>query len=459
MAKTENDRVQVPSGASPEAAPLARARVAVVLAAGRSERLARVAGGGSKALNRLAGVSLVERAIRTLLDAGIEEVHVVVGYHAGPVAAAVGRIAPGHVRTVLAEDWELGNGASLAAVAPQVEHEALFVVMMADHVFGDRGLRRLLQSERPAVLVDPHPTADVLEEGTRVRVEDGDAVGFGKHLDESTVDCGVFLLSAEIFECQRRAALEGDATLAGAVSKFADRRPLQALTLPKGTWWHDVDTPEDLSEARRLLRRSLPKYADGPVSRFVNRPVSTRLSLWFSPARLSPDLLSWVALLFGLVAASALAAGLGIAGGILAQVTSVLDGMDGEAARIQMRATSQGALLDGVLDRVTDAAILVGLGLWALDAMPSAPGVVLLVTLAAVFGSTMSMASKDRITAHRLRHANERALSWLLGGRDGRMLLVMVFSIANLPLAALVAVAATSCLTLALRIASVRLQH
>lgn len=451
----EIDQVQAPSVARPETVPATRARVAVVLAAGRSERLARVTGGGSKALNQLAGISLVERAIRTLLGSGIEEVLVVVGYHAGPVAAVVAGIAPGRVRTVLAEDWERGNGASLAAVALHVEHEVLFIVMMADHVFGDADLWGLLQSEEPAVLVDPDPSADVRAEGTRVRIEEGDAVAFGKRLDEPAVDCGVFVLSPEIFECQRLAALDGDATLAGAVTRFAERRPLRALALPKGTWWHDIDTPQDLVEARRLLRCSLSKDGDGPVSRFLNRPVSTRFSFWISPARLSPDLLSWIAFLFGLVAAGSLAAGLGIVGGILAHVTSVLDGMDGEAARLQMRATPQGALLDGVLDRVTDAAILGGLGLWALDAMPSASASVLLVTLAAVFGSMMSMASKDRITAHGLPHADERSLSWLLGGRDGRMLLVTILSIAGLPLAALAAVAATSFLTLVLRVAFV----
>jgi CDP-L-myo-inositol myo-inositolphosphotransferase len=451
----EIDQAQLPGAGRSGASEPARARVAVVLAAGRSERLAGVTGGGSKALNRLGGISLVERAIRTLLGSGIEDVLVVVGYHAGPVATAVSRIAPGRVKTVLAEDWKQGNGASLAAVAPHVEGEALFVVMMADHVFSEAALSGLLQSREPAVLVDPDPSADVRAEGTRVCVEHGDAVAFGKQLEEPAVDCGVFVFSPKIFDCQRLAALDGDETLAAATTLFAQRHTLRALALPSGTWWHDVDTPDDLRQARRLTRASLPKDGDGPVSRYLNRPVSTRFSLWFSPARLSPDLVSWIAFLFGLLAAASLAAGLAVVGGILAQVTSVLDGMDGEAARLQMRATPQGALLDGVLDRVTDTAILAGLGLWALDAMPSAPASVLLATLAAMLGSMMSMASKDRITAHGLPHADERALSWLLGGRDGRMLFVAIFSIAGLPLAALAAVAATSLLTLALRVAFV----
>src|SRR6186997_1537085 len=60
-------------------------RVGVVLAAGRSERLHRVTGGGSKALVRLGGLTFVERAAGMLLSKGIGKVLVVVGYHAGPV--------------------------------------------------------------------------------------------------------------------------------------------------------------------------------------------------------------------------------------------------------------------------------------------------------------------------------------------------------------------------------------
>jgi hypothetical protein len=73
-------------------------RVGVVLAAGQSQRLASVTGGGSKALLRLGGLSLVERAVRSLLAAGLERVLVVVGHDAGPVATVVGRLGRDRVR-------------------------------------------------------------------------------------------------------------------------------------------------------------------------------------------------------------------------------------------------------------------------------------------------------------------------------------------------------------------------
>jgi 1L-myo-inositol 1-phosphate cytidylyltransferase / CDP-L-myo-inositol myo-inositolphosphotransferase len=202
--------------------------------------------------------------------------------------------------------------------------------------------------------------------------------------------------------------------------------------------------------AKRALRRSLSKAADGPVSRWLNRPLSTRLSMVLAPLRPAPDLVSLVAFTLGLAGAALLAVGQGLAGGLLVHASSVADGVDGEVARLQLRGGPRGALLDGLLDRVGDAAMLAGLGLWALDGH-DARGM-LGLTVAATTGALLSMASKDRAAALGLRPAPERALGWLLGGRDGRLLLVAVGAVLGAPVAALAAVTATSALSLGLRV-------
>ena len=142
------------------------------------------------------------------------------------------------------------------------------------------------------------------------------------------------------------------------------------------------------------MRRSLSKVSDGPVSRLFNRPLSTRLSMVLAPLRPTPDLVSLVAFAFGLAGVALLAAGQGLAGALLVHASSVADGVDGEVARLQLRGGPRGALLDGLLDRVGDAAILAGLGLWALDGHD--PRAVLGLTVAATAGALLSMASKDR---------------------------------------------------------------
>src|SRR5687767_3337614 len=120
---------------APDSAAVQIPRVGVVLAAGMSSRLESITGGGSKALVHLGGLSLIERAVRTLLSAGVEHVTVVVGHHAGTVSTVASRFNSEKVSTVLAENWELGNGASLAAAKQTVEGESLFALITTDHVF------------------------------------------------------------------------------------------------------------------------------------------------------------------------------------------------------------------------------------------------------------------------------------------------------------------------------------
>src|SRR4029453_17508310 len=110
-----------------------RPRVGVVLAAGRSQRLAAVTGGGAAGL----------------LAVGLERVLVVVGHDAGPVATVVGRLGRGRVKVVYSDRWPDGNGASLASVRGEVKGEALFLLVTADHVFSEGALERLVAAGGP----------------------------------------------------------------------------------------------------------------------------------------------------------------------------------------------------------------------------------------------------------------------------------------------------------------------
>ena len=415
-------------------------------------------GGGSKALLRVGGVSLVERAVRCLLRLGLDEVVVVVGHEAGPVASVVDRIAPGRVRSILAERWEEGNGVSLAAAEPILADEPLFMVVTADHVFGEGSLTPLLGAGRPAVLVDHAPEPNAWAEGTRVRLHEEHAIAFSKELGDPSIDCGAFLLTPAVFAAHREAATRGDLGLSDAVTTFAARSPLAAIPLPPGAWWLDIDTPEDLRAAPRTLRRALAKPNDGPISRFLNRPVSTRLTMATAPLRIHPDVVSAVAFVTGVAAAWLLGAGMGVGGAILAYVTSILDGVDGEVARLQNRATPGGALLDGVLDRISDAAIVAGLAVWAIEAGTLSPTAGVILAAAATAASMLSMAAKDRIAALGLPEAPERGIGYLLGGRDGRLLLITVCALMGRPVWALVAVTTTAGAALVIRLVFVRVR-
>lgn len=430
-------------------------RVGVVLAAGRSERLRRLTGGRSKLLLRLGGLPLIERAIRTLLASGLERVVVVVGHEGDAIAAAARKVAPEGVEIVRAPDWEKGNGASLAAAGDALQGEERFLLVCSDHVFSPGALEGLIRARGPAVLVDPSPGSVAWNEGTRVRVEGRRAVAFGKSLEDPAIDCGAFLLSPAVFASQRQASAQGDHSLAGAVTLLASSVPIKAETLPEGSWWQDIDTPEDLREARRLLRRSLPKSTDGPVSRYLNRPISTRLSMALAPLRPSPNLLSFVAFVFGILAACLLAAERPLIGGILVHVHSVLDGIDGESARLQLRTNPRGATLDNVLDRIVDAAIVSGLGWWVAYNWFNPRTIVLLGAIGAAW-ALLAQAGKERSTVLGLPAPTERLLGYLLGGRDGRLFLVTAWAVLGHPMVALMAFSVAWVASVVIRVFLVR---
>jgi choline kinase/uncharacterized membrane protein YbhN (UPF0104 family) len=384
-------------------------------------------------LHRLGGEPLVARATRSLLALGLERVLVIVGHDADEVAAAA-RLDP-RVQVVPAPDWKLGNGASLAAAAEYVGEDELFLVICGDHVFSVEALADLAQSPMPAVLVDRAPSRAAWSEGTRVRASDGLARSFSKDLPDPWIDAGAFVLSPLFFSCYADKAAEDDHSLAGSVSEFASRTPLRTLGLLPEAWWQDVDTPADLRAARSLLRRSLGKDSDGAVSRRLNRPVSTRITMALAPLRIPPALLSLLAFVIGIWAAWSLSAGRALMGGVLVQVTSVLDGVDGETARLQGVASRRGAFVDGLADRMVDAAVVAGLWLWAWDD-PSRAFRITCIVCSAVTWGVLAMAVRGPISVFEIPRREEPTLWAALGGRDARMFVLTLGSLANLPIVA-----------------------
>jgi phosphatidylglycerophosphate synthase len=153
----------------------------------------------------------------------------------------------------------------------------------------------------------------------------------------------------------------------------------------------DVLTPESRRHAVNTLLARSGKPSDGPVARHLNRPISrqfTRLFLWL---RLSPNHASVICLLIGIAsgwfAAQPDALSLAMAG-FLYQFASMFDGVDGEMARMTLRDSPRGAMIDSIIDYFTHAFCFAGLilGWFRSDAGPAeiVALVLLLLTVAVV---------------------------------------------------------------------------
>ncbi len=161
---------------------------------------------------------------------------------------------------------------------------------------------------------------------------------------------------------------------------------------------------------------------DGPVSRYLNRPLSRPLARAAGHTPLTPNLVTSATLLLAVAAAAMVAAGWNIAGGIAIQAVSVADGVDGDLARLKGMTTRFGAVFDAVTDRYADAAIIAGMTIYAARfedfARPETAGVF------ALAGALAVSYSRARIEAS-LGAANDAPL-FFGATRDVRSLIAAV---------------------------------
>ena len=117
----------------------------LVLAAGGGSRY-----GSPKALVRLGGRLLVERAADLLAAGGCDPVVVVLGAAADQVLAAA-RLPRTGVRTVVNPDWPTGMGSSLRVglAAVPAEAEAVVVTLVDTPGLGPESVRRLVAAGDP----------------------------------------------------------------------------------------------------------------------------------------------------------------------------------------------------------------------------------------------------------------------------------------------------------------------
>jgi CTP:molybdopterin cytidylyltransferase MocA len=117
----------------------------LVLAAGGGSRY-----GSPKALVRLRGRLLVERAADLLAAGGCDPVVVVLGAAADQVLAAA-RLPRTGVRTVVNPDWPTGMGSSLRVglAAVPAEAEAVVVTLVDTPGLGPESVRRLVAAGGP----------------------------------------------------------------------------------------------------------------------------------------------------------------------------------------------------------------------------------------------------------------------------------------------------------------------
>lgn len=174
------------------------------------------------------------------------------------------------------------------------------------------------------------------------------------------------------------------------------------------------------------------KPTDGPISRYINRKLSAPISRFIVSRRwdVDPNIVTIMTTVFGIIAGALYVVAYPWIAGIMVQLASVLDGVDGEIARITNKQSKFGGFFDSLLDRFVDIAILIGLSVSALviSEGPNEVKVIFFLSMIALSGSLLVSFMNARSEASLGTHPSKVG-GVPLATRDIRLFIVFIGSI------------------------------
>jgi CDP-L-myo-inositol myo-inositolphosphotransferase len=416
----------------------------ILLAAGEGSRLKSVS--NVKPLACLFGLTLLERTIKTAEKAGVSEIYLVIGYAHEEILEFISlKNLP--VKPVYNPEWKRGNGTSVLAAEPYLKDEEEFLIAMADHLSDGTILKALIKHpllDNDLVLaVDIEPATYIdLEDATRVLYdpESLKLIKAGKMIPTwNGIDTGFFKATPAIFEALRQTLNEG--SLTAAVNHLAAGGRVRIFPV-KGNFWLDIDTEKAYQSAKELILERLAKPTDGPVAKFINRRFSIPLSAALSETNLTPNQISVLSFFIAAVAAFLFSFGnqaASVLAGLLTQIASIVDGCDGEVARLKLLTSDFGSWFDAVLDRLADGLLLTGITIGLLKNHFD-PIFVFLAFAGALIGSYLLSYTADKYD-YLIRKGLVRSIRI---GRDLRLFIIFIAGLLNLLLPSLLFLAVIS---------------
>jgi len=273
-----------------------------------------------------------------------------------------------NVEVVFAKNWEKGNGASFLAILDKMNHQQ-FYLLMADHLFNNEFYNAIskykMNNKSYLIISRTLSSLNDFNDATKVNVVDDKINDIGKSInDNNAFDTGFFILNSDEFNNVNKLSVREKLSLSEVIQELVQQKKLYFIEVPEDSWF-DIDTSQDLTKAKNyLLNNSSSKINDGSISKYINRPISQWMTSKIIDYPLTPNQIS-IAVFFISVFSGLIISIEGyfflLLGALLAQLSSILDGCDGEIARLKLLESKFGGWFDRVLDRYSDLFILMGL--------------------------------------------------------------------------------------------------
>lgn len=200
----------------------------------------------------------------------------------------------------------------------------------------------------------------------------------------------------------------GCATADETVAELGPASPIVARSLaPSGRFV--IQGPSDVKTAEAWLLRSLIKANEGFMSRHFERRLSLALTRQLVRTPVTPNMITLFSVAVGLLGAPfflSSAPGLQLVGVLLFLTHSILDGCDGEIARLKFLESRGGATLDFWGDNLVHQAIFACMAIgWSLSTQALWPLLLGMLAVAGTLGAA-SLASRRFIAGEALTGAD-----------------------------------------------------
>jgi len=418
---------------------------AVILAAGRGERITSGEEHSSKPLIKLYNLSLIERSIKKLSDKlNVNKIYVITGFKHEKLKIHLDKLKKKltvDLEIIFAKEWEKGNGASFLSVLNSIKQKQ-FYLLMVDHIFNDEFYSTISKSKidnTKCYLAVSKSLSSMHDynDATRVKIAENKITNIGKSISEvDGFDTGFFVLHSEAFNNVKNLSEKKFISLSEVMQVLIQEQKLYFIEVVADSWL-DIDTKIDFSNAKDfLLNFSSSKTNDGPISTYFNRRISKWITSKLVYYPVTPNQISVVTFLITVIA-SLIIVKQGyfflVLGALLAQLSSILDGCDGEIARLKLLGSKYGGWFDQVLDRYSDLFIITGLTFHTyflhntlavfIIGFIAVGGKIILSYTAYVYDSVIS------------KHSNFRM------GRDITIFIILIGAIINIPYITLIILA------------------
>lgn len=271
---------------------------------------------------------------------------------------------------------------------------------------GSCGLDALV-AETAAVVVRRAGPPPKLPAGRLVVLSGGTLpqVAWLRALAAAPVECGRILADGSAAAALDLA--EDDPAVAALLSRPDSASPIELLSSVRPPSERAVPArrgrfelpPADPRSAERWLLSALVKENEGFMSRHVERRISLAVSRRLAGTSVTPNTMTLVSVGIGLAGAAFFLStrpSMEFAGSLLFLLHSILDGCDGELARLKFAESRLGGLLDFWGDNVVHSAIFAAIGFaWHRASAEAWP---IVASVAAVAGTLLSAAFVYRTT-------------------------------------------------------------